>query len=582
MRKICSVVVAVLLFIVPMEALFKKSDADNLFISEKNTDISAAASQNNVIVGYYAGWAAYRGYTPDKIPAHKLSQINYAFAKIDKNTYKITLADPATDKKNFAALRTLKNAYPDLRILISVGGWDYSDQFSITASTKENREVFAQSCADFISEHRLDGIDLDWEYPVSGGLSGNGNRPEDKENFTLLLAAVREKLDALEKKDGRKYDLTIAGAASRDYLKKIEPGKVAALVDHIFIMAYDMHGPWDDYADLNAPLYMPKEDSPQYKNSVYDGIQSYLESGVPADKLVMGIPLYGYIYTGVSGQNNGLYSAWQSAKAITYTAIAENYLSNAAYAKLYHAQAKVPYLYGNNTFISYDDAASVAKKAELANELGLAGVGFWELSQDSKEVLIESAYNTLAGLWVNPFFDVQTTDWYYVAVRFVSENGLMAGISPTTFSPNTPITRGMFATLLHRLEGTPKVNQSAPFADVSKEAYYADAVAWAYQNEILHGHENNLFAPDTPITREQAAAVLFRYAEYKGYDTKKTADLSAFSDAASISPYALSAMQWASATGLISGRTETRLEPAQTTSRAEAAALFMRFTLMTK
>lgn len=582
MKKIHSFFLAILLLLLPAAGLSELFDPSNTSISEQNMAAPAATDTGKTIVGYYAGWAAYRGYTPDQIPAHKLTQINYAFAKIDGDTYKIALADPNQDKKNFAALRTLRETYPHLRILISVGGWDYSNYFSDAAATQSNREVFAQSCVDFILEHGLDGVDLDWEYPVSGGLAGNGNRPEDKQNFTLLLTAIRQKLDAQEQKDGRRYSLTIAGAGSSAYLNKIEPVKVAALVDHIFIMAYDIHGPWDDYADFNAPLYMPKETSPQHKNSVYDGIQSYLESGVSADKLVMGIPFYGYIYQGVSAQNNGLYSNWQSAKAITYNALAERYLSDSAYVQLYHERAEVPYLYGKNTFISYDDAASVAKKTALANELGLAGVGFWELSQDFEETLIGSAYDTLSGRWVNPFRDVGTSDWFYETVRFVHQNGLMAGVGHTSFAPNAPVTRGMFAVLLHRLEGSPQALKASSFPDVPKTLYYANAISWAHENRILLGYENGKFEPDSPITREQAAAILFRYAEYKNYDTKKTASLSAFSDAASISPYALEAMQWAKAAGLIGGRTETLLAPAQTASRAEAAALMMRFTLWTK
>ena len=101
------------------------------------------------------------------------------------------------------------------------------------------------------------------------------NSPADKENFTLLLAAIRQKLDVQSLKDGKKYDRTVAGAANAHYLKKIEPQAVAELVDHIFIMAYDMHGSWDAYSDFGAPLYQPAGYSPQYKNSVADGVQAY-------------------------------------------------------------------------------------------------------------------------------------------------------------------------------------------------------------------------------------------------------------------------------------------------------------------
>lgn len=276
-----------------------------------------------------------------------------------------------------------------------IGGWDYSTYFSDIASTDARRETFAQSCLDFILEHGFDGIDLDWEYPVSGGLAGNTNRPQDKRNFSLLLEAIRKKLNEQEKKDGRRYFLTIAGAANTSYLSKIEPVAVANLVDYLFVMAYDIHGLWDSYADFNAPLYPSGENSPQYQNSVYDGIAAYRNSGVPADKLVLGMPFYGYIYQGVTHQNNGLYSPFSSAKSAGYDAICGAYLNSSAYQQFRSAAAQVPYLYGESTFITYEDAQSIAAKTALANTQGLAGVGIWELSYDSEGVLLKSAFSRL-------------------------------------------------------------------------------------------------------------------------------------------------------------------------------------------
>ena len=347
------------------------------------------------VVGYYTGWSAYKGYTPLSVPAGKLTHLNYAFAKIDPAANSIALADPANDQRNFESLRRLKGMYPRLKTLISVGGWDYSTYFSDIASTAARREAFAQSCVDFILEHGFDGVDLDWEYPVSGGLAGNTNRPQDKSNFTLLLKAVRQKLDAQEKRDGRDYYLTIAGAANTSYLSKIEPAGVAGVVDYIFVMAYDMHGPWDQYSDFGAPLYRPQESSPQYKNSVQEAVSAYRNAGVPANKMVLGMPFYGYIYQGVSSRENGVYSTFSSAKSISYDSIRASYLNHSAYQKFRHQQAQVPYLYGNNTFISYEDSDSISAKAKFAKTMGLAGVGAWELSHDTSGVLLTSAYQAL-------------------------------------------------------------------------------------------------------------------------------------------------------------------------------------------
>ena len=357
--------------------------------------VPAPTVPGKIVVGYYTGWSAYKGYTPAKVPAAYLSHLNYAFAKIDPKTKKIALADPAQDRKNFAAIRQLKQSHPHLKTLISVGGWDYSAYFSDVAASAAGREAFAQSCVAFILEHGFDGVDIDWEYPVSGGLAGNSNRPQDKQNFTLLLQAIRGKLDQQEKKDGRTYYLTIAGAANTSYLSKIEPQAVAGIVDYIFVMAYDMHGPWDRYADLNAPLYTPSEASPQYKNSVYDGILAYRNKGVPAKKLVLGMPFYGYLYQGVSNTNGGLYSRFTSAKAVSYDTVKNSYLGKAAYTQHRHSSAQVPYLSGGQIFLSYEDPVSIAAKASLAKSLGLGGIGAWELSHDTSNSLLKSAYKAL-------------------------------------------------------------------------------------------------------------------------------------------------------------------------------------------
>ena len=526
----------------------------------------------HTVVGYYAGWASYQGYTPEDIPAHLLTQVNYAFADINEKDNTIFLPYGAQDQKNLAALRALRQKNPHLKLLISVGGWDYSVHFSDIASTAARRRAFAENCVDFILTHRLDGIDLDWEYPVSGGVGGIVHRPQDKQNFTLLLREIRSALDRQSKKDGKTYYLTIAGGSSGSYLNQIEPKAVAEIVDHIFLMAYDLHGPWDAYADLNAPLYPPSETSPQYKSSVSGSVEAYLSRGVSADKLVLGMPLYGYRYQGVSSQGKGLYSRYASASSIAHHTLEESYLHNTVYQKHYHEEAKVPYLYGNQTFISYENERSIAAKTELAATYGLSGIGFWELSLDRNATLIEQACSTWSG---EPFTDVKKSAWYYPAVQFVFQQQLMNGTSAHTFSPDRLMDRGMLAVILYRAENSPAAGR-APFPDVSKNAYYHDAIAWAYSNGLMYGYDSGRFAPDAPITREQFAAVLHRYAHYSGRDTQKRDSLRAYSDKANISAYAREAMAWAVAEGLIRGRAQDQLVPAGGTSRAESAAIFAR------
>lgn len=538
--------------------------------TEKDTSTSVPVGE---VVGYYAGWSSYLGYAPSDIPAEQLTQINYAFAAIDGDTGKLVLDNPTQDKKNFQGLQALKKRNPRLRIVLSVGGWDYSTYFSDVASTAKGRETFAQSCVDLITAHSLDGIDLDWEYPVSGGQPGVIHRPKDKENFTLLLQAIRDALDRQERRDGKEYVLTIAGAAGSGYLSNIQAQAVTKIVDHVFLMTYDIHGPWDTYADLNAPLYTPTDSSPQYRYSVDAAVSAWLKAGVPAEKLVLGMPLYGYIYQGVRSSNSGLYSTFTSAKSVTYNQLKKSYLSSSSYRKLRHATAQVPYLYGNGSFISYDDTTSIAAKAGLALERGLGGIGFWELSQDADAELISSA----CGVWnATPFRDVPAGAWYADAVVQVYEAGWMNGTTTSTFSPGGTVTRGMIAAILYRMEDSPSVSGSVPFRDVDKGDYYAKAITWAAGKGILEGYEDGTFWPDAPLTRQQLSAILFRYASWLGEAGSGRADLTAWPDAAAVEPYAREAMAWAVDVGLIQGRADGRLDPGGTATRAQTAVLLTR------
>lgn len=178
------------------------------------------------------------------------------------------------------------------------------------------------------------------------------------------------------------------------------------------------------------------------------------------------------------------------------------------------------------------------------------------------------------------FADVAADAWYADAVQYVYENGMMSGTSETTFSPDLTTTRGMIVTILYRLEGSPDLsneNLGYPYADVDANAYYADAVYWARQNGIVSGMSAEQFAPNDAITREQMAAILYRYAQFKGYDVSAKADLSVYTDAAQVSTYATDAMAWANGAQLITGTSQATLTPAGNATRAQVATILMRF-----
>ena len=176
-----------------------------------------------------------------------------------------------------------------------------------------------------------------------------------------------------------------------------------------------------------------------------------------------------------------------------------------------------------------------------------------------------------------PFGDVKSADWFYNDVKYVYEKGMMAGTAADVFAPNATTTRAMIVTILYRLEGSPAVTGTSTFVDVPAGQWYTDAVNWAAANQIVKGTSATTFAPNDSITREQMAAILYRYAQYKGYDVTKKADLSGYSDNGQVSAYAKDALAWANAAKLINGVTNTTLAPQGNATRAQVSAILHRF-----
>ncbi len=180
----------------------------------------------------------------------------------------------------------------------------------------------------------------------------------------------------------------------------------------------------------------------------------------------------------------------------------------------------------------------------------------------------------------NPFTDVKESDWFYDDVMFVYKNGLMTGTSATTFSPYSNTTRAQIATIFYRLDGSPEVTGKNSFADVEYSpatTWYYDAVTWVQQSGVMGGYGNDLFGPNDPVTREQLASIFYRYAQYKGYDVSTTGSLDSFTDKDSVSAWAQEAMKWAVGNGIINGRENNLLDPQGTATRAEIAAMLHRF-----
>ena len=214
------------------------------------------------------------------------------------------------------------------------------------------------------------------------------------------------------------------------------------------------------------------------------------------------------------------------------------------------------------------------------NEISLTykGDGKYTFTMPSGKVTVEASFAEIAPEPL-PFGDVDDGDWFADAVRFVYESGMMNGVSETDFAPHATTSRSMIVTILYRLEGEPVVNDAMDFTDVAGDAYYAEAVRWAASEGIVGGYGGGLFGSDDAVTREQLAVILYRYAVYKGYDVSigEDTNILSYADFADLSEYAIPAMQWACGAGIITGVTNSTLVPQGEATRAQVAAMLMRF-----
>ncbi len=360
---------------------------------------SADASASYKIVGYYPSWAAYaRGYTPRSIDPTRFTHLVYAFGKIDKG--EVSLNDDVVDSKNIAELQALKQRNERLRLLIAVGGWAGSADFSDIAASDIQRRRFAESAAAFVRAHNFDGIDIDWEYPVAGGREENAHRPADRENLTLVLEATREALDTAGRVAGRRYLLTIAVGASTEHVANLDIERIARIVDWVGVMSYDFSGAWSKTSGHNAPLaFDPNDPTPGAAlNPVSAAVARHLAAGLPRSKLLLGLPLYGRIWQGCEARNDGEYQVcagpgkgtWEDG-VLDNQDIAQTYATDPAFTRHVNRAAKAPFLFdaASGHFISYDDAESFHDKLSFLTDNGLAGVMLWELSADRKDVLID-------------------------------------------------------------------------------------------------------------------------------------------------------------------------------------------------
>lgn len=366
---------------------------------------------SKVIVGYFASWAIYSNHFLWDVDLAKVTHLNYAFAKIDdQGTVALTDAWADTDQRflargdswndsndnlfgNLGQLYKLKNQYRNLKTGISIGGWSESKYFSRIASTPESRSKFIDSAIEMMVNFGMDYIDIDWEYPVEGGLDGNIRSPNDGLNLVKLLKELYYELECVSQETGRRHFITIATPAGPYYAKNFMLSQIEPFVEFFNVMTYDFSGNW-------SPNIQHQSNLRPYQGgglSVQESVQFYLSQGIPPCKIVLGIPFYGRMF-----QCNGSCRIGASFTPVTENEGIIKYKNIDTSNLIWDDVAKAPLaiLQSRNIAVSFDSPQSISHKLQYLKSNNFRGVMFWESSGDystnDSRSLLAALYGGLA------------------------------------------------------------------------------------------------------------------------------------------------------------------------------------------
>jgi chitinase len=355
---------------------------------------------NHVVGAYFAGWE--RGSFPvSQIPADTVTNVFYAFSTIANGVCTV----PGGAAADFAALKRLKAGHPNLKVSISIGGWG-AGGFSDAALTDASRKKLVGACLDtFFGTYRgtFDGVDIDWEFPVSGGPAEIPARPQDKPNATLLAEEFRRQLDRLG--GGHKL-LTAALPAGRlqtegpyDPADSFDLGGIARVLDWVNLMTYDMGTGFSPVSTFNAPMAPVPADplgQPMKRwNNVTGAVEYYERHGVPAHRIVLGVPFYGRgFHVTQAGPNHGLFQPWDTTFDPGSWRDIEKLLADPAWEQHWDGNARSPWLYNaaERKFVSFENPRSIGIRSDYACRAGLRGAFMWEIAED------DSAHSMLTAM----------------------------------------------------------------------------------------------------------------------------------------------------------------------------------------
>ncbi len=344
-------------------------------------------ADGRVVIAYV--FAEEQAIDPATIAAERLTHINYAFANIKDGK---VVEGFAKDGDNLKVLTGLRARNPRLKVMVSVGGWSWSGGFSDAALTPESRRVFVESAVDYVRRHDLDGFDVDWEYPGQPGY-GNVNRPADKASFTSLMADLRAAFDAEGAKTGKRYVITLAAGAGSRFIENTQMDAVPAFVDYVNLMTYDFRdSDWEPQAGHHSNLYTHPADP--HRMSADRAVREFLAAGVPARKLVLGVPFYGHVWAEVATANDGLYQegAAPKQKVEAHYGKLAALATEPGWVRRWDDLSQAPFLWNadKRIFIGYDDPESLRVKSRYVKEHGLAGAMFWEYTADPTGALLKA------------------------------------------------------------------------------------------------------------------------------------------------------------------------------------------------
>ena len=331
---------------------------------------SICKSQKNdiAVIAYYTGGTD----NIDSFAIGKLTHIIFSFAHLKGNNLNIkNAADSALIKK----LVSLKNKFPNLKVMLSLGGWGGCETCSSVFSTKTGRKEFAKSVKEVNNYFGTDGLDLDWEYPAISGFPGHSYSTDDKKNFTALVIKLRKKL-------GKKNELSFAAGGFKSFIdNSIEWNAVMKKVDRVNLMSYDLVSGFSTVTGHHTPLYSTSRNS----ESVDNGVRLLQQQGVPARKIVIGAAFYGRMWENVQDSITGLYQQGKFKAGISHKNFSSMLSPDSGFISHWDSTAQASYLYnpGKNLFVTFDDERSVGLKTKYVIDKGLGGIMFWQLRDDA-------------------------------------------------------------------------------------------------------------------------------------------------------------------------------------------------------